>query len=90
MIVRFDDCTTWVSTTPASFGTYPTPLLLTHHRHHPYSPQLPTRIRCFDIMSPDGRSRRRDMVEEAYNLQVKAGLMASLIPFWMILYYSYD
>lgn len=32
-------------------------------------------------MSSDGRSRRRQLVEEAYNLQVKAGLMASRIPF---------
>jgi hypothetical protein len=32
-------------------------------------------------MSSDGRSRRRKLVEEAYNLQVKAGLMASRIPF---------
>ena len=32
-------------------------------------------------MSSDGRSRRRELVEEAYNLQVKAGLMASRIPF---------
>ena len=30
-------------------------------------------------MISDGRSRRRELVEEAYNLQVKAGLMASLI-----------
>ncbi len=28
-------------------------------------------------MSSEGRSRRREMVEEAYKLQVKAGLMAS-------------
>ena len=34
-------------------------------------------------MSSDGRSRRRELVEEAYNLQVKAGLMASRIPFWI-------
>jgi hypothetical protein len=34
-------------------------------------------------MSSDGRSRRRSLVEEAYNLQVKAGLMASRIPFWI-------
>ena len=27
-------------------------------------------------MSSDGRSRRRELVEEAYQLQVKAGLMA--------------
>jgi hypothetical protein len=32
-------------------------------------------------MSSDGRSRRRELVEEAYSLQVKAGLMASRIPF---------
>jgi hypothetical protein len=32
-------------------------------------------------MSSDGRSRRRELVEEAYNLQVKAGLMARPIPF---------
>jgi hypothetical protein len=32
-------------------------------------------------MNSDGRSRRRELVEEAYNLQVKAGLMASRIPF---------
>jgi hypothetical protein len=31
-------------------------------------------------MNSDGRSRRRELVEEAYNLQVKAGLMASRIP----------
>ena len=31
------------------------------------------------IMISDGRSRRRELVEEAYNLQVKAGLMASRI-----------
>jgi hypothetical protein len=37
-------------------------------------------------MSSDGRSRRRELVEEAYNLQVKAGLMASRIPFG----YYYD
>lgn len=30
-------------------------------------------------MISDGRSRRRELVEEAYNLQVKAGLMASRI-----------
>lgn len=28
-------------------------------------------------MNSGGRSRRRELVEEAYNLQVKAGLMAS-------------
>jgi len=28
-------------------------------------------------MSSDGRSRRRELVEEAYNLQVKAGLMSA-------------
>ena len=28
-------------------------------------------------MNSDGRSRRRELVEEAYDLQVKAGLMAS-------------
>jgi hypothetical protein len=28
-------------------------------------------------MNSDGRSRRRELVEEAYHLQVKAGLMAS-------------
>lgn len=32
-------------------------------------------------MNSDGRSRRRELVEEAHNLQVKAGLMASRIPF---------
>jgi hypothetical protein len=32
-------------------------------------------------MNSDGRSRRRELVEEAYNLQVKAGLMASRLPF---------
>jgi len=31
-------------------------------------------------MSSDGRSRRRERVEEAYQLQVKAGLMARHIP----------
>jgi len=31
-------------------------------------------------MSSDGRSRRRELVEEAYQLQVKAGLMARHIP----------
>lgn len=31
-------------------------------------------------MSSDGRSRRRELVEEAYRLQVKAGLMARHIP----------
>jgi hypothetical protein len=31
-------------------------------------------------MSSVGRSRRRELVEEAYKLQVKAGLMASHIP----------
>ncbi len=31
-------------------------------------------------MSSDGRSRRRELVDEAYDLQVKAGLMASRIP----------
>ena len=72
-----------VSTTPASFGTYPTlPLSPTlHHRHpqqtsHSYQEYI-------GIMGSDGRSRRRDMVEEAYNIQVKAGLMASRIPFWI-------
>lgn len=34
-------------------------------------------------MSSDGRSRRRELVEEAYDLQVKAGLMASRFPFWI-------
>ncbi|KAI0254322.1 hypothetical protein BJV78DRAFT_1186955 [Lactifluus subvellereus] len=28
-------------------------------------------------MSSDGRSRRRELVDEAYNLQVKAGLMGA-------------
>jgi hypothetical protein len=57
-------------------------LARTHHCHHPTfpPPQLPTHIRSI-IMSSDGRSRRRELVEEAYNLQVKAGLMASRIPF---------
>lgn len=32
-------------------------------------------------MNSGGRSRRRELVEEAYNLQVKAGLMASRIHF---------
>lgn len=32
-------------------------------------------------MSYDGRSRRRELVDEAYNLQVKAGLMARHAPF---------
>ena len=32
-------------------------------------------------MSSGGRSRRRELVEEAYDLQVKAGLMASRIHF---------
>ena len=41
------------------------------------------------IMSSDGRSRRRELVEEAYNLQVKAGLMASRIPFWILQYYDF-
>lgn len=40
-------------------------------------------------MSSDGRSRRRELVEEAYNLQVKAGLMASRTSFW-ISFNSYD
>jgi hypothetical protein len=31
-------------------------------------------------MSPDGRSRRRELVDEAYNLQVKAGLMVRSHP----------
>ena len=54
---------------------------LSHHCHHPSRfPQLPTHIKNI-IMSSDGRSRRRKLVEEAYNLQVKAGLMASRIPF---------
>jgi hypothetical protein len=39
--------------------------------HSPF----PTRF----TMISDGRSRRRELVEEAYNLQVKAGLMASRI-----------
>jgi len=29
-------------------------------------------------MNSDGRSRRRELVEEAYNLQVKAGLMGAV------------
>jgi hypothetical protein len=82
-----------VSTTPASFGTYPTwpalvrfrALIITLAHPSPSSsfrfPQLPTHIGS--IMSSDGRSRRRELVEEAYNLQVKAGLMASRIPFWI-------
>ena len=31
-------------------------------------------------MSAEGRSRRRELVEEAYNLQVKAGLIVSHTP----------
>ncbi len=32
-------------------------------------------------MKPDGRARRRELVDEAYNLQVKAGMMARRTPF---------
>jgi hypothetical protein len=42
---------------------------------------LDRHITLIKQMSSDGRSRRREMVEEAYKLQVKAGLMARRIPF---------
>jgi hypothetical protein len=32
-------------------------------------------------MNSDGRARRRQLVDEAYNLQVKAGMMARGTPF---------
>ena len=83
VIVRFDAVGAcrhgYHYTTPASFGSA---LSSTSHRHRhipKFPPNLPTRIEC--IMSSDGRSRRRELVEEAYNLQVKAGLMASRIAF---------
>jgi hypothetical protein len=41
----------------------------------------PTPLILGRTMNSDGRSRRRELVEEAYNLQVKAGLMASRLPF---------
>ena len=92
MIVRFDAVGAgrhgiWYHyTTPASFGSALSSHLSSSsssQSFHP-PPNLPTRISC--IMSSDGRSRRRELVEEAYNLQVKAGLMASrmhYIPFWI-------
>jgi hypothetical protein len=44
---------------------------------HPHSvPQLPSVHPPLRFMTSDGRSRRRELVEEAYKLQVKAGLMA--------------
>lgn len=70
-------------TAPASFGTT-----------NPAAPfgargACPRTSTCFSsidslsegTMNSDGRSRRRELVEEAYDLQVKAGLMASRIPF---------
>jgi hypothetical protein len=32
-------------------------------------------------MNAGGRARRRELVDEAYNLQVKAGMMARRMPF---------
>ena len=32
-------------------------------------------------MNADGRARRRELVDEAYKLQVKAGMMARHTPF---------
>ena len=65
-----------------------------HHHHHPArlsakslafglaSPRFPPVPKLLEgnPMSSDGRSRRRELVEEAYQLQVKAGLMARHIP----------
>jgi len=48
---------------------------------HPSDPppsKGPHRL-TLQVMNSDGRSRRRELVEEAYNLQVKAGLMARRI-----------